>query len=91
MHDPGAGGRPCPAGAARHGRRRRPLPALRRSVEVWILSTGEAKAAAVAMALGGAGEVAIPVGGATGTRRTLWLLDRAAAAKLPRDLTPRIA
>jgi 6-phosphogluconolactonase len=67
------------------------LPALRRSVEVWILATGEEKAGAVAMALGGAGEVAIPVAGATGTRRTLWLLDRAAAAKLPRDLTPRIA
>jgi 6-phosphogluconolactonase len=67
------------------------LPALRRSTEVWILATGDAKAAAVAMALGGAGEVAIPVAGATGTRRTLWLLDRAAATKLPRDLTPRIA
>jgi 6-phosphogluconolactonase len=67
------------------------LPAIRRSVEVWILSTGDAKAAAVAMALGGAGEVAIPVSGATGTQRTLWLLDRAAAAKLPRDLAPPIA
>jgi 6-phosphogluconolactonase len=67
------------------------LPAISRSVEVWILATGESKAAAVAMALGGAGEVAIPVAGATGTHRTLWLLDRAAAAKLPRDLTPPIA
>ena len=67
------------------------LPAIRRSVEVWILATGESKAAAVAMALGGAGEVAIPVAGATGTHRTLWMLDRAAAAKLPRDLTPPIA
>ena len=67
------------------------LPAIRRSVEVWILSTGDTKAAAVAMALGGAGEVAIPVSGATGTQRTLWLLDRAAAAKLPRDLAPPIA
>ena len=67
------------------------LPAIRRAAEVWIMTTGEAKAAAVAMALGGAGEVAIPVAGATGTRRTLWLLDRDAAAKLPRDLTPRIA
>jgi 6-phosphogluconolactonase len=67
------------------------LPAIRRSVEVWILATGESKAAAVAMALGGAGEVAIPVAGATGTHRTLWLLDRAAATKLPRDLTPPIA
>jgi 6-phosphogluconolactonase len=67
------------------------LPAIRRSTEVWILATGDAKAGAVALALSGAGEVAIPVAGATGTRRTLWLLDRAAAAKLPHDLTPRIA
>ena len=43
------------------------------------------------MALGGAGEVAIPVAGARGQRRTRWLLDRAAAAKLPRDLVPHIA
>jgi 6-phosphogluconolactonase len=67
------------------------LPAIRRSQEVWVLTTGEGKAAAVAMALSGAGEVAIPIAGATGTRRTLWLLDRAAATKLPRDLTPPIA
>ena len=50
---------------------------------MWLITTGEAKAAAVAMALGGAGEVAIPVAGARGRRRTLWLLDRAAAAKIP--------
>ncbi|MHA6615447.1 6-phosphogluconolactonase [Pseudonocardia sp. DLS-67] len=66
------------------------LPAIRRAAEVWIMTTGEAKAAAVAMALGGAGEVAIPVAGAQGRRRTRWLLDRAAAAKLPRHLVPRI-
>jgi 6-phosphogluconolactonase len=67
------------------------LPAIRRSAEVWIVATGEAKAAAVAMALSGAGEVAIPVAGAQGRRRTRWLLDRAAATKLPRDLVPPIA
>ncbi|NMH81810.1 6-phosphogluconolactonase, partial [Pseudonocardia xinjiangensis] len=67
------------------------LPAIRRAAEVWIMTTGEAKAAAVAMALGGAGEVAIPVAGARGRRRTLFLLDRAAASKLPRDLVPPIA
>ena len=66
------------------------LPAIRRAAEVWIVTTGEAKAAAVAMALGGAGEVAIPVAGARGRRRTRWLLDRAAASKLPRDLVPHI-
>jgi 6-phosphogluconolactonase len=67
------------------------LPAIRRATEVWIMTTGEEKAAAVAMALSGAGEVAIPVAGAQGRRRTRWLLDRAAAAKLPRDLVPHIA
>ena len=67
------------------------LPAIRQAAEVWIMTTGQSKAAAVAMALGGAGEVAIPVAGAQGRRRTLWLLDRAAASKLPRDLVPPIA
>jgi 6-phosphogluconolactonase len=66
------------------------LPAIRRAAEVWVMTTGESKAAAVAMALGGAGEVAIPVAGAQGRRRTRLLIDRAAAAKLPRDLVPRI-
>jgi 6-phosphogluconolactonase len=66
------------------------LPAIRRAAEVWIMTTGGGKAAAVAMALGGAGEVAIPVAGAQGRRRTRWLLDRGAAAKLPRDLVPPI-
>ncbi len=66
------------------------LPAIRRAAEVWIISSGGAKAAAVTMALSGAGEIAIPVGGAQGRRRTRWLLDRAAASKLPRDLVPAI-
>jgi len=67
------------------------LPAIRRAAEVWIVATGEAKAPVVAMALSGAGETAIPVAGAKGRRRTRWLLDRGAAAKLPRELTPPIA
>ncbi|HEY3895942.1 MAG TPA: 6-phosphogluconolactonase [Pseudonocardiaceae bacterium] len=65
------------------------LPAIRCATEVWLFVSGSAKAAAVAMALRGAGEVQLPAAGATGTRRTLWLLDRAAAAKLPADLLPR--
>lgn len=59
------------------------LPAIRRSAQVWLMTTGEAKADAIAAALGGAGEVDIPVAGARGRQRTLWLLDRTAAAKLP--------
>jgi 6-phosphogluconolactonase len=64
------------------------LPTIRRSTEVWLLPTGAGKAAAVAMALGGTGEVQLPAAGARGRLRTLWLLDRAAAGKLPRDLVP---
>jgi 6-phosphogluconolactonase len=36
----------------------------------------------VALALGGAGEVAVPAAGALGRRRTLWLLDRDAAGTI---------
>ncbi len=67
------------------------LPAIRRAAEVWIITTGAGKAAAVSLALSGAGEIALPVAGAQGRRRTRWLLDRTAASKLPRDLVPDIA
>jgi 6-phosphogluconolactonase len=65
------------------------LPAIRCAAEVWLIVSGSTKAAAVTMALGGAGEAQLPAAGATGRRRTLWLLDRSAAAKLPTDLLPR--
>lgn len=64
------------------------LPAIRQAREVWLLAAGEDKAQAVAIALSGAGEVQAPAAGARGTRRTLWLLDAAAAARLPRQLYP---
>lgn len=67
------------------------LPAIRRAAEVWLMTTGAPKAAAVAMALGGAGEVQVPAAGAQGQRRTLWLLDRPAAAKVPGVFTPPLA
>jgi 6-phosphogluconolactonase len=38
------------------------------------------------MALAGAGPVQVPAAGALGRHRTLWLLDRAAAAQLPTSL-----
>ncbi|MGH3549049.1 MAG: 6-phosphogluconolactonase [Pseudonocardiaceae bacterium] len=65
------------------------LPAIRCAAEVWLIASGVEKAAAVTMALRGAGEVQMPAAGATGRRRTLWLLDRAAAAKLPSELLSR--
>ncbi|MFC9254869.1 6-phosphogluconolactonase [Amycolatopsis thailandensis] len=58
------------------------LPAIRRAQDIWLVTGGEAKADAVSQALAGAGEVEIPVAGARGNRRTLWLLDRGSASKL---------
>ncbi len=64
------------------------LPAIRAAREVWLLAAGEDKAGAVAIALGGAGGVQAPAAEARGRARTLWLLDRAAAARLPAELYP---
>lgn len=58
------------------------LPTIRRANEVWLMTTGEGKAAAVAAALNGADEADLPAAGATGTRETRWLLDKTAAGKL---------
>jgi 6-phosphogluconolactonase len=63
------------------------LPTIRTATEVWIITEGAAKAGAVAMAFGGAGEVALPAAGAVGRSRTLWLIDRAAASQLPAGLS----
>jgi 6-phosphogluconolactonase len=51
--------------------------------EVWFVASGQAKANAVAMALGGASRVEVPAAGPRGRRRTRWLIDQAAAADLP--------
>ena len=64
------------------------LPAIRAAREVWLLAAGEDKADAVALALSGPGEVQAPASGAYGRQRTLWLLDRAAATKIPPQLYP---
>ncbi|WP_441249803.1 6-phosphogluconolactonase [Kitasatospora sp. McL0602] len=64
------------------------LPAIRSAREVWLLAAGEDKADAVALALSGPGEIQAPASGAHGLSRTLWLLDRAAAAKIPAQLYP---
>ncbi|MUL84494.1 MULTISPECIES: 6-phosphogluconolactonase [unclassified Mycolicibacterium] len=58
------------------------LAAVHNSREVWLVVSGEAKADAVAAAVGGADPVDIPAAGAIGRERTVWLLDEAAASKL---------
>jgi 6-phosphogluconolactonase len=63
------------------------LPAIQAASEVWILASGSEKAAAVRMALSGAGPVQVPAAGARGVQQTLFLLDRAAAAEVPVQLS----
>jgi 6-phosphogluconolactonase len=63
------------------------LPTIRQANEVWIITAAASKAGAVAMALGGAGEVALPAAGAVGRARTLWLLDRQSASRLPAGIS----
>ncbi|GAB3293437.1 6-phosphogluconolactonase [Parasphingorhabdus pacifica] len=58
------------------------LPAIRAAAEVWLMTTGAAKAGPVAAALGGADPAEIPASGARGRDRTLWLLDEEAARDL---------
>lgn len=66
------------------------MPTLRRAREVWFIVSGGDKAAAVRMAMSGAGPVQVPAAGPRGLQRTLWLLDSDAAAELPPGL-PRLA
>ena len=59
------------------------FPALDAAREIWFIASGDGKADAVARALGGAPREEVPSAGPHGSKRTLWLLDRAAAAHLP--------
>ena len=59
------------------------FPSIQVAREVWILASGEEKADAVAQALSGADPAQVPAAGARGRQRTLFLLDGAAAAKVP--------
>lgn len=60
------------------------FPSLRAAREVWVLASGESKAEAVRLGLAPAADpLRVPVAGARGRERTLFLLDRAAASGLP--------
>ncbi len=58
------------------------LPAVRRSRQVWLVVSGEAKAHAVAAGVAGADPDDWPAAGAVGLEKTIWLLDPAAASEL---------
>jgi 6-phosphogluconolactonase len=59
------------------------FPAIRAAREVWLVVAGEDKADAVARALTGSPVSEIPAAGALGTERTCWLVDLAAASRIP--------
>jgi len=62
------------------------LPAINTAEEVWLIAAGAEKAGAVGMALTGAGPLQLPAAGVHGVERTVWLLDRAAAAEVSPQL-----
>jgi 6-phosphogluconolactonase len=62
------------------------FPTLLSAREVWFLVSGADKAQAVRLALSGAGRMQVPAAGVHGRQRTLWLLDKDAAAEVPAAL-----
>jgi 6-phosphogluconolactonase len=62
------------------------LATINHAREVWLIAAGEEKAGAARLALSGAGPTAIPAAGVHGRVATRWLLDRAAASRLPSGL-----
>jgi 6-phosphogluconolactonase len=63
------------------------LPAINTAGEVWLIAAGAEKASVIGAALTGrAGPVQLPASGVHGVERTLWLLDRTAAADVPPSL-----
>lgn len=65
------------------------LETINSAQEIWIVAAGADKAAAVGLGLAGASEIQVPASGARGVNKTMWLLDEAAAAKVPAALMRR--
>ncbi|MDQ1530466.1 MAG: 6-phosphogluconolactonase [Microbacteriaceae bacterium] len=62
------------------------LPAINSSNRIWMVLSGPEKASALGLALAGASPAEVPVAGAQGRKRTVFFVDRAAAAKVPQNL-----
>jgi 6-phosphogluconolactonase len=61
-------------------------PVINSSKRVWLVIAGADKAAALGLALAGASYHSVPAAGAKGRKRTIFLVDQAAAAQVPPDL-----
>jgi 6-phosphogluconolactonase len=62
------------------------FPSIQAAREVWILASGAEKAGAIASSLSDASPDEFPAAGARGRDRTLFLVDRDAAAKVPSQI-----
>lgn len=62
------------------------LPVINGSDRIWLCLAGADKASALGLALAGASTEEVPVAGANGRKRTVFFVDREAAAEVPGDL-----
>lgn len=62
------------------------LPAINNSQRVWMILAGAEKASSLGLALAGAGADQVPVAGVKGRKRTVFFVDKAAAADVPEQL-----
>ncbi|HEY5224826.1 MAG TPA: 6-phosphogluconolactonase [Microbacteriaceae bacterium] len=61
-------------------------PVLNSSDRIWLVLAGADKASALGLALAGASYTEVPVAGAKGRKRTVFFVDRDAAAEVPESL-----
>lgn len=61
-------------------------PVINSSERVWLVLAGPDKASALGLALAGASRDEVPVAGIKGRRRTVFFVDREAAAEVPENL-----
>ena len=65
------------------------LPVINASDRVWLVLAGSDKAGALGLALADANPQDVPVAGVAGQKRTVFFVDRDAAAEVPEDLLIR--
>lgn len=65
------------------------MAAINRSERIWLVLSGSDKAGALGLSLAGASVDSVPVAGVLGLRRTVFFVDREAAAEVPENLIQR--
>jgi 6-phosphogluconolactonase len=62
------------------------LPVINSARRVWLCLSGSDKASALGLALAGANASEVPAAGVTARNKTVFFIDQAAAAEVPKDL-----